>query len=173
MQRTECRAWGTESPLSPGPIGTPLNPTAETPAPVSVLPRSWRGGSMQACACGREVWAQSRTGGLPVVSPHRVGPRGPGWSLLGPTRALIFTHSQGRGSSGAGLLTTCLHPGWSGRWGPRRVRSAVQLSSHHCRGRGKVSSSSSPAGPRNWHPNLPGLPILQQRPKGGWTRPTA
>lgn len=50
-----------------------------------------------------------------------------GWAV-GPA---IHTPAR-KGSSGPAPLTTCLRPGWSCRWGPRRVRSAARLSSHHC-----------------------------------------
>lgn len=59
--------------------------------------------------------------------------------------------SQGR----ATLLTTCLHPGWSGRWGPRHVHSAARPNSHHCRAMGEVSSPSSASRSQSWPLTVP------------------
>lgn len=50
-----------------------------------------------------------------------------GWVPPGPHHS----HAS-QGGCGLAPLTTCLRLGWSCRWGPRRVRSAARLSSHHC-----------------------------------------
>lgn len=93
---------------------------------------------MQASGSGRTVWAQSRPGVSTVVRLLRAGPRGPGQSPSGlsPTMAPPFPHRAGV-ARGLASLTTCPRPGWSGRWGPRRVRSAARPSSHHCRASGR------------------------------------
>ena len=77
---------------------------------------------MQASGLGRERAGLEPT----VVSSLRAEIE----SHSGP---VVHMHSQGAGAAwGPASLTTCLHPGWSGRWGPRRAHSAAQLSSHHC-----------------------------------------
>lgn len=125
---------------------------------------------MQASGSGRTVWAQSRPGVSTVVWLLRAGPRGPGQSPSGlsPTMAPLFPHRAGV-ARGLASLTTCPRPGWSGRWGPRRVRSAARPSSHHCRASGRsqrpiLSQQALEAGalipcPRGAVPST-----LQQRP---------
>lgn len=87
MQRTPGRAWGTgpalfRKPTVPWCQGTHLNPTSQGPLPpLSALPGSWRGGTMQA---------------VPVA--EKSGPRaGPGaslWSALsGWDQDALVSHS--------------------------------------------------------------------------------
>lgn len=117
-------------------------------------------------------------GDLTVVRLLRVGPRGRGQPPLGlrPPAAALFTRRT-RAAWGLASLTTCLRPGWSCRWGPRRVRSAARPSSHHCRvpggGQQPILTQQAP-GASTPTPCPKGSAVhLAAGAQGRWTRSTA
>lgn len=133
------RGWGqlrpsSESLPSHGPTGSCLKPTARGPRPISVLPQPGRGGTGQAGGRGRVVWA--RAGRAALGQPSQSG-----------RSVLLEAESPAPRCSLPASLTTCLRPGWSGRWGPQHVHSAAQPSSPHCKGQGSTAHITSSALP--------------------------
>lgn len=155
-----------------------LTRTTQGPAPLS----QGRLGPGEEATCRPKPWHRSldpeQRGDLTVVRLLRVGPRGRGQPPLGlrPTAATLFTRRT-RAAWGLASLTTCLRPGWSCRWGPRRVRSAARPSSHHCRvpggGQQPILTQQAP-GASTPTPCPKGSAVhLAAGAQGRWTRPTA